>query len=89
MYHVYTIRVKNRDDIMRFLADRDIHCGIHYPVPVHLQDAYDSLLIPNGDCPIAETCAKELLSLPMYPELIFDQQKQVVENIKDFSQTNL
>jgi dTDP-4-amino-4,6-dideoxygalactose transaminase len=84
MYHVYAIRVQHRDTLLKSLADADIHCGIHYPVPVHLQDAYYSLEITNGSCPIAETCAQEFISLPMYPELSRQQIEYVAESIKNF-----
>jgi len=71
----------------RFFArreDADIHCGIHYPIPVHLQDAYDFLEISNGSYPIAETCARKFISLPMYPELSRQQIEYVAESIKNF-----
>ena len=86
MYHVYAIRVQHRDTLMKSLADADIHCGIHYPIPVHLQDAYDFLEISNGSYPIAETCAREFISLPMYPELSRQQIEYVAESIKNFTQ---
>jgi dTDP-4-amino-4,6-dideoxygalactose transaminase len=69
VYHVYAIRVPNRDRLMNNLATQDIHCGIHYPLPIHLQAAYHFLNLKVGAYPVAEKCAAEFLSLPMYPEL--------------------
>ena len=51
------------------MRDREIFCGIHYPVPVHLQEAYASMGLGPASFPVAEQCAKEILSLPMFPEL--------------------
>ncbi len=73
VYHVYAIRTQNRDDLMQYLAEGGISCGIHYPVPIHLQKAYRSLGYTKGDFPIAEKCANEFVSLPMYPELKEEQ----------------
>jgi dTDP-4-amino-4,6-dideoxygalactose transaminase len=73
VYHVFAVRVKNRDDIMKRLGEKGIGCGIHYPVPVHLQDAYRHLGHGRGSFPVAEACADEYLSLPMFPELTDDQ----------------
>jgi dTDP-4-amino-4,6-dideoxygalactose transaminase len=83
VYHVYVVRVQNRDDFISKLAEKEIFCGIHYPVPVHLQNAYDSLEINHGNCPVAENCAEEYVSLPMFPELNNEQIEFAVEAIKD------
>ena len=82
VYHVYAIRTKERDDLIDSLVAKDIRCGIHYPVPVHLQDAYQSLGHRKGDFPIAERCAEEFVSLPMYAELRTEQIEQVCEGIR-------
>ena len=84
VYHIYAIRTKNRDALMRALAGKNIFCGIHYPIPLHLQEAYRSLGYGPGTFPVAEKCAAEFLSLPMFPELTGDQIKAVVEKIKYF-----
>lgn len=73
VYHLFPIRVKNRDEVMQSLADKGVGTAIHYPVPVHLQEAYRCLGCPEGTFPIAEQCAKEFLSLPMFPELTSEQ----------------
>ena len=82
VYHVYAIRVQIREKLMTALSEKDIYCGIHYPVPVHLQDAYDSLGLKNGSCPVAEKCAEEYVSLPMFPELKGEQIQRVVDEIE-------
>ncbi|MBV9491801.1 MAG: DegT/DnrJ/EryC1/StrS family aminotransferase, partial [Verrucomicrobia bacterium] len=69
VYHLYAIRVQARDEVMRLLAEQGVGCGVHYPVPVHLQGAYRSLGHGPGAFPIAERCAEEFVSLPMFPEL--------------------
>ena len=84
IYHIYAIRVHNRDALMSALAEKDIHCGIHYPIPVHLQDAYRFLGYKEGSFPVAERCADELVSLPMFPELSQEQIERVSEEIKSF-----
>jgi dTDP-4-amino-4,6-dideoxygalactose transaminase len=83
VYHVYAVRVKNRASLIAAMADKEIYCGIHYPVPVHLQQAYESSGIKNGSCPVAEKCAEEYVSLPMFPELKSLQVEHVVEEIKN------
>jgi dTDP-4-amino-4,6-dideoxygalactose transaminase len=83
VYHVYAIRVQIREKLMTALSEKDIYCGIHYPVPVHLQDAYESSGIKNGSCPGAEKCAEEYVSLPMFSELTSEQQHFVGDKIKE------
>jgi dTDP-4-amino-4,6-dideoxygalactose transaminase len=83
VYHIYAIRVSNRDETVKRLADQGIATGIHYPVPVHLQEAYQSLGYTRGAFPVAESCADEFLSLPMYPELNYFQVEQVIEGVKE------
>jgi dTDP-4-amino-4,6-dideoxygalactose transaminase len=83
VYHIYAIRVSNRDDAMTCLMDQGIVTGIHYPVPVHLQEAYQSLGYGRGAFPIAERCAAEFVSLPMYPELTYSQVEQVIQGVKE------
>jgi dTDP-4-amino-4,6-dideoxygalactose transaminase len=73
VYHVYALRVPDRDRILTGLQEHGIGCGIHYPIPVHLQQAYASLGHARGAFPVAERCAAEFLSLPMFPELTEEQ----------------
>jgi len=82
VYHVYALRVRDRDLVLESLAGKGISCAIHYPVPVHLQEAYRSLGYGEGSFPVAERCAREFLSLPMYPELSQEQIQAVVTELK-------
>jgi dTDP-4-amino-4,6-dideoxygalactose transaminase len=84
IYHVYAIRARRRDDLLSYLKSKGIQCGIHYPLPLHLQQAYGHLNIPEGSFPNAERHAKELISLPMYPELTREKISFVVDAINDF-----
>jgi dTDP-4-amino-4,6-dideoxygalactose transaminase len=77
VYHVYAVRTPRREVLLDYMNHHGIGCGIHYPVPLHLQEAYGSLGIAEGTFPIAERCAREFLSLPMYPELRSEQIDQV------------
>jgi dTDP-4-amino-4,6-dideoxygalactose transaminase len=83
VYHIYAIRIQERDSVMRSLADKGIGTGIHYPVPIHLQEAYKELGYGRGSFPIAEKCAEEFLSLPMFPELTREQLDYVVRQVKE------
>lgn len=82
VYHIYALRVRQRDRILAELGQRGISCGIHYPKPVHLQQAYASLGHGPGSFPISERCADEELSLPMFPELTAEQVELVVHELK-------
>jgi dTDP-4-amino-4,6-dideoxygalactose transaminase len=84
VYHIYAIRTQNRDAFINTLAEKDIHCGIHYPIPIHLQQAYEFLGNGTGSFPVAEKCAKELVSLPMFPELSKEQIQYVVHETRLF-----
>jgi dTDP-4-amino-4,6-dideoxygalactose transaminase len=79
VHHLYVIRVENREALMEELKKSGIGTGIHYPIPLHLQKAYASLNYMEGDFPIAEKVAAEILSLPMFPQLTLQQQNRVVE----------
>ena len=83
VYHLYVVRSKARDDLRQWLADRGIQTGIHYPVPVHLQE-WCQTYSPDT-FPVTERTVDEILSLPMYPELTEEQLSRVIEAICDFS----
>jgi len=83
VYHIYAIRVQERDQVMWLLKEKGIQCGVHYPVPIHLQKAYQSLGYKNGAFPIAEQIAKEFISLPMFPELTKAQVEMVALCVKE------
>jgi len=84
VYHLYVIRHPHRDHLARDLRARGIDTGIHYPVPVHLQPAYRGRLGNAGWLPETERAAREILSLPMYPELAEEQVRQVAQAIRQF-----
>jgi dTDP-4-amino-4,6-dideoxygalactose transaminase len=84
VYHVYAVRTQNRDALLKYLTDEGIYCGIHYPVPVHLQEAYSNSGFKNSGLKVSERIASELLSLPMFPELRDEQQKRVKDKIEEF-----
>ncbi len=86
IYHIYAIRTNHRDELLKGLAEKSIYCGIHYPLPIHLQDAYRHLGLKRGMFPIAEKCADEFLSLPMYPELSHVQIAHVAQEVRAFFQ---
>jgi dTDP-4-amino-4,6-dideoxygalactose transaminase len=79
IYHLYVVRVQQRDEVQRHLSELNIGTGLHYPIPLHLQKAYEHLGHSQGDFPLTEQLARELLSLPMFPHIQKDQQAQVVE----------
>jgi len=81
VYHLYVIRVREREKLQQHLTDKGIGTGIHYPIPLHLQKAYAHLGYHEGDFPIAETTSREILSLPMFPGLTRSEQEFVAENV--------
>lgn len=82
VYHLFVVRVPERDKVLRELCEAGVHCGIHYPVPVHLQVAYKNSLCVSTGCAVTERCAPQLLSLPMFAELAEAQIERVVEELK-------
>ena len=82
VYHIYAIRFSGRDAMIQRLSETGITCGIHYPVPIHLQRAYAHQRYLNGAFPVAERCAKEIVSLPMFPELDEGQIAYTCEELK-------
>jgi dTDP-4-amino-4,6-dideoxygalactose transaminase len=82
VYHQYTIRLKDRDAVKKRLDDAKMSSMIYYPVPLHLQSAYRGLRMGPGSLPVSEQAAREVLSLPMYPELTEVQIKTVAEAVK-------
>lgn len=78
VYHLYVVRVQNRDEFMKQLGAAGVGTGIHYPIPLHLQKAYKDSGYKAGDFPITEKVSAEIVSLPMFPQLTRAQQEQVV-----------
>jgi dTDP-4-amino-4,6-dideoxygalactose transaminase len=84
IFHQYVIRVEGRDSLRKFLADRAIGSEVYYPVPLHLQKPFTYLGYLEGDLPEAERAAREVLALPIFPELTEAEQKRVVAAIEEF-----
>lgn len=82
VYHLYVIRAKERDKLQKKLSSSGISTGIHYPIPLHLQPAYSKLGYQTGDFPVAERVAKEIVSLPMFPELKRDEIEEIGSEIR-------
>jgi dTDP-4-amino-4,6-dideoxygalactose transaminase len=81
VYHLFVVCVRNREQLMKQLSLAGIGTGIHYPIPLHLQRAYNHLGYSNGDFPVSERLSDEVLSLPMGPELTAAQQERVAEEV--------
>ena len=84
VYHLFEIRVPNRDELAIYLKEKGIDTGLHYPFPLHLQQAYKYRGYKEGDFPNSEKSCQEILSLPIFPEMSDEQIKYVAENIKDY-----
>jgi dTDP-4-amino-4,6-dideoxygalactose transaminase len=86
VYHLYVIRARKRDDLEKFLVARGIGTGVYYPLPLHLQPCFAGLGYREGEMPESERASREVLALPLYPELTDDQQAYVVQAIREFYQ---
>ncbi|MGD0415452.1 MAG: DegT/DnrJ/EryC1/StrS family aminotransferase [Terriglobales bacterium] len=84
VFHQYVIRAQHRDELRQFLAERKIGSEIYYPLPLHLQPAFSHLGLKAGDLPVSEQAAREVLALPMFPELTEAEIRCVVESIAEF-----
>jgi dTDP-4-amino-4,6-dideoxygalactose transaminase len=84
VFHQYVIRAQRRDELRKFLGDRNIGTEIYYPIPLHLQPCFAYLGYTTGDMPESERAAAEVLALPMFPELTQAEQESVVEGIAEF-----
>jgi dTDP-4-amino-4,6-dideoxygalactose transaminase len=89
VYHLYVVRVEERDGLVAHLKSTGIGTGIHYPIPLHLQRAYSSLNYKTGDFPVCEKAARQIVSLPMFPQLTAEQQARVAEETLHFERTLL
>lgn len=83
-WHLYVVRHPRRDELKKHLEANQVGCGLHYPLPLHLQKCYAHLGHKPGDFPVAEKAARECLSLPIYPELTEAHMQRVAEVVKDF-----
>lgn len=84
VFHLFVIRLKERDEMQKWLASKGVGVGIHYPTPVHLQKSYEYLKVEKGSLPLTERYSGEILSLPMFPELTDDEIEYVCECIEEF-----
>ena len=87
VYHLYVIRVEDREGFTAYLKSAGIGTGIHYPIPLHLQKAYASLGYKPGSFPVSEKIATEIVSLPLYPQLTAEQQERIVKEIGTFGES--
>lgn len=85
VFHLYVIEHDRRDELSAFLKTRGISCGLHYPIPVHLQECYAGLNVSTGSLPVTESASKRILSLPMFPTLSEEQIRHVANSIKAFA----
>ena len=83
VYHLYVVRVHDREQVISHLKAAGISTGIHYPIPLHFQKAYQGLGYQPGDFPVTEKIASEILSLPMYPQLTEEQQRYVADVLSE------
>lgn len=83
VYHLYVVRVQDREALQAHLAEAGIGSGIHYPIPLHLQKAYEHLGYKKGAFPVTERVAGEIVSLPMFPQMTSEQQQEVVESVEE------
>jgi dTDP-4-amino-4,6-dideoxygalactose transaminase len=88
VYHLYVVRSNDREGLMAHLKQQGIGTGIHYPIPLHLQNAYRWMNYQLGDFPVTERISAEIVSLPMFPQLAGEQQERVVEGILQFTQSS-
>ncbi len=89
VWHLYVIRVENRDALKTHLASQGVSAGVHYPVPIHLQPAYQDLGYARGDFPVSETYAEQIISLPMYAECTLEMIEHVAETVREFVQAGV
>lgn len=85
VWHIFAVRTKKRDELAAYLADKGISTNKHYPIPMHMQDCYKELNIPQGALPIAEEISATELSLPMFYGMTDEQVAYVIDNINRFS----
>ncbi len=82
VWHLYAIRLPDRDEVLEKLNARGIGAGVHYPIPIHLQGAFQESHLSRGAFPVSEAAADEMISLPLFPGITPDQQAQVVDELR-------
>ncbi|MEG1799994.1 MAG: DegT/DnrJ/EryC1/StrS family aminotransferase, partial [Synergistaceae bacterium] len=84
VYHQYVVRAKNRDELQRYLDSRGIVTRVYYPLPLHMQHCFADLGYKKGDLPVSEMLSEEVLALPIFPELLPEEQERVADEIAAF-----
>jgi dTDP-4-amino-4,6-dideoxygalactose transaminase len=84
VYHLFVVKVREREQLIDYLKEKNVFTGIHYPIPNHLQNAYKFLGYQKGDFPVTEACMNDILSLPMFPDLTEEQIKYTADCINAF-----
>jgi len=87
-YYLFVIESENRDELQKYLLEKEIHTLIHYPIPIHLQKAYSYLGYKKGNFPYTEKIAEEILSIPLYPDLKKTSQEYIIDSINKFIVAN-
>lgn len=82
VYYMYVILDKNRDNILKQMQERDIQCGVHYPLPLHLQPAFNYLNYKQGDFPNSEELSNQVLSIPIYQGMTEEEKEYIIKNLK-------
>jgi dTDP-4-amino-4,6-dideoxygalactose transaminase len=83
-FNQFVVRASRRDELRTFLAERGIGAAVYYPLPLHLQPCFSELGYRQGDCPVAEKASREVLALPVFPELTVGEQEEVVNTVAEF-----
>lgn len=84
IFHLYVVRIKDRDNFINYLEKNSIDVLIHYPIPIHLQHAYKELNVKEGSLPVTEKVSKEIVSIPVYPELEKQEVDYIISKIKEY-----
>ena len=84
IFHQYTLRAERRDELLAHLKAKDIGCAVYYPIPLHRQECFAALGYKEGRLPVSERAAREVLSLPIFPELTREQMDTVVGAVREF-----
>jgi dTDP-4-amino-4,6-dideoxygalactose transaminase len=84
VYHLFVIRSPQRDGLQKHLIENEIFCGLHYPVPLHMQKAYAGCSFNEATFPVSEKASAEILSVPMFPGIEVRQQDAVASQIKQY-----